>query len=286
MTRLTILAKLTELSYCLLKRIAKAILLFLFLFLYQGVSGQEDNRPFQLIRARLINNRTGNPVVFAKVINKDLRSAVLSDSLGVFSMSARIRDTLYIKSISYYPTSIAIADSLIWQIRIPEIPLTEQAYELGSIDIYGWGSYQEFKYKFLHSPSPDDKTTKMQEDLKRILRKLPVHPLQEQSEISLGSPVTALYMLFSKEGKSLRRLAAAKNRDRVFLLTYQKFNREIAGIVTGLTGNLLDQFMLFCRPGDAFLLQANDYDIHLRILDDYNRFKREILDKPKNKAPL
>ena len=270
----------------ILRKITLAIILCLPIIFLQGVTGQEINMPFQRIRARLVNSRTGEPVVFARVINKELRSGVLSDSLGVFTLSGRLNDTLYISSISYYTTAIKVTDSLIWQIRIPKIPLFEQAYELGSIDVYGWGSYQEFKYKFLHSPSPEDKTTKLQEELRKAIGKLPKHPLQEQASISLGSPITGLYMLFSKEGKSLRRLQAAKVRDKVFLLTYHKFNSDIVSEVTGLTSNLLDQFMLFCKPDDEFLLEANEYEIHLRILQDYEKFKKELLSKSKNKASL
>jgi hypothetical protein len=104
--------------------------------------------------------------------------------------------------------------------------------------------------------------------------------------IPLGSPITALYNLLSKEGKSMRRVAAAKERDRVFLLTYQKFNRDIVAQITGLTGTLLDQFMLFCRPDDEFLLIANEYEINHKVLADFERFKKEVLNQPKNKASL
>jgi hypothetical protein len=283
MTRLTNFVE-YHLFKHLQRNIALAVILCLQTMVLQNAAGQENNRPFQRIRARLVNSRTGDPVVFARVIDKDLRSGVLSDSLGVFSMSSRINDTLYISSISYYTTTIKVTDSLVWQIRIPIIPLLEQAYELGGVDIYGWGSYQEFKYKFLHTPSQEDKTMKLQEELRKAIGRLPRHPLQEQASIPLGSPVTALYMLFSKEGKSIRRLQAAKKRDRVFLATYQKFNRDIVSQVTGLTGTLLDQFMLYCRPEDEFLLDANEYEINHRILQDYEKFKKEVLSKSKSKA--
>jgi hypothetical protein len=270
------------------KKLVMAMLLVLPFIFYQRVYCQEKSLPFQMIRARLINNRTGLPVVFARVINKELRSGVLTDSLGVFSMSARIGDTLYISSLSYLPTKIGVEDSLVYQIRIPQISLVEQAYELSGVDIYGWGTYQEFKYKFLHEPNPNEKIAKMQDDIHKYLGKLPKHPPSENGQmgIPLGSPITALYNMFSKEGKSMRRVAAAKERDRVFLLTYQKFNRDIVGQITGLTGYLLDQFMVFCRPGDEFLLIANDYEIHKKVLADFERFKKEVLSQPKNKASL
>jgi hypothetical protein len=264
------------------KETLKVFFLVLFIVFSKSALSQDDNRSFHLIRARLVNSRTGTPVVFARVIDKNLRAGVLSDSLGVFSLTARLNDTLYVRSISFYPAMVVVSDSLYWQLRIPEIPLQEQVYELGAVDIYGWGTYQEFKYKVLHGDVPVDKTKTAMDNLKRALRTLPEHPLQEQASIPLGSPVTALYMLFSKEGKSIRRYEAAKERDHIFLLTYQKFNRDIVGRVTGLTGNLLDEFMMYCRPDDNFLLEANDYDIHRKILEDYDRFKTEVLSKDKN----
>jgi hypothetical protein len=268
--------------YFLLKKEILIVVLVLPLFT-QLAFGQGPIKPMQLMRARLVNERTHQPVVFARIINRDMRSEVISDSLGVFKIYAHINDTLYIRSISYNSVSIPASDSLVWQLRIPEIPLTEEIYDLGIIDIYGWGSYQEFKYKVLHSKIPEDNTKKAVENLRRALSNLPKHPLQEQASISLGSPVTGLYNLFSKEGKSLRRLEKAKERDRIFLLTYQKYNREIVSIITGLKDNLLDQFMMFSRPDEDFLLKASDYEIHENILENYERFKKEVISKEKNK---
>jgi hypothetical protein len=262
-----------------------SITLMLTVVVHQSSYGQDTNRPFQMIRARLVNSRTGAPVVFAKVINKDLRAGVLSDSLGVFSMSARINDTLYIRSLSYYPTVIRVDDSLAWQIRIPRIALEEQAFELGSVDLYGLGTYQEFKYNFLHYQAPEDKSKKLQDDILKAIGKVPKHPLQPQASIPLGSPISALYNLFSKEGKALRRLEKAKLRDNVFLLTYQKYNRDIVAGITGLSGTLLDQFMVFSRPDDEFLLQANEYDLTHKILENYERFKKEVLENTKKQSP-
>lgn len=267
--------------YFLLKKEILIVVLVLPLFT-QLAFGQGPIKPMQLMRARLVNERTHQPVVFARIINRDMRSEVISDSLGVFKIYAHINDTLYIRSISYNSVSIPASDSLVWQLRIPEIPLTEEIYDLGIIDIYGWGSYQEFKYKVLHSKIPEDNTKKAVENLRRALSNLPKHPLQEQASISLGSPVTGLYNLFSKEGKSLRRLEKAKERDRIFLLTYQKYNREIVSIITGLKDNLLDQFMMFSRPDEDFLLKASDYEIHENILENYERFKKEVILKEKN----
>lgn len=260
------------------------IMLFPIAFL-QVAYGQDNIRPFQMIRGRLVNSRTGSPVVFAQVINKELRSGVLSDSVGFFSLTARMNDTLYIKSINFNPITIPVSDSLLWQFRVAVIPLTEQVYELGTVDIYGWGNYQEFKYKILHTPAPEDKSKKLQDELVRAIRKGPRNGGQVQMGIPLGSPITALYNVFSKEGKFHRRYERVKERDRVFLLTFQKFNRDIVAQITGLTGSLLDEFMLFCKPDDEFLLVASDYDLYHRILDDYEHFKKMKLET-KNKASL
>lgn len=283
MTQLADSAKASTSNTCRLKANVIVAMLFPLAFLQVAYS-QDDLKPFQLIRGRLVNSRTGGPVVFAQVIDKELRSGVLSDSVGFFSLTARINDTLYIRSINFNPIDIKVTDTLTWQFRIPTIRLTEQVYELGTVDIYGWGTYQEFKYKILHAPAPEDKAKKLQEDLIRAIRKGPANGGQVQMGISLGSPITALYNAFSKEGKFHRRFERVKERDKAFLMTYQKFNRDMVARVTGLTGNLLDEFMLFCRPDETFLLEANEYDINHKIWEDYERFKKMKLEKTKNKT--
>lgn len=240
---------------------------------------QENKYPLETMRGRIVNARTKKPVAFAHVINKNTREGAITDTSGVFIIPAHRNDTLYIKSLSYFPYTLPISDSLVWQLRIPMIPLKEQVYELATLDLTGWGSYQQFKYRVLHdiTPAQNSKLEKNRKNLQKSIAAIP--KTQEQSSFSLGSPISALYMAFSKEGKSARRLEAAVEQKRLFLQTYQKYNREIVGEITGLKDALLDSFIMATRPSEEFLYVSSEYEITVQILRDLDRFKKGLSKK-------
>ncbi len=260
-------------------QIILVILGILFLNSARDVYSQKEQKRLYTIRARLVDNKSHKSILFAQVINKNMGWGVVSDTLGVFSLSANLHDTLYISAIGYYPTLIEVADSLIRQTRIPEIPLMEQVYELDQVNIYALGTYQQFKYKVLHSNLPQNNTQKINESIQKEIEKIPKYPMQEQASIPLGSPVTAIYMLLSKEGKSLKKFAEAKEQHKIFVLANTRFNREIVAQATGLTGEMLDQFMAFCNPDLEFILHVSEYDIYQKILQDFELFKKEYVKK-------
>lgn len=246
--------------------------LVLEIFAQNGLTAQTPKNELITIRAHLVGKFHQTPIPFARIINKTQLWGVLSDTSGNFTISAKRNDTIYISSIGYLPLEMFVKDSLLKQIRIPTIWMTEKVYEMAEIDIQSLGTYQQFKYKILHLTIPQSNIRDAIASIQRELRMIPKHQLQTEASFSLGSPVTALYNLFSKEGKSLRKLAEAKEREKLFKLVNPKFNRQVVQLITGLNGDLLDQFMMFCKPADNFLMNASEYDIHERVLNDYERF--------------
>lgn len=244
----------------------------LVVFASNDLMAQTPKNDLVTIRAQLVGKYHRTSIPFARVINKTQLWGVLSDTSGNFTISAKRNDTIYISSIGYLPMELFVKDSLLKQIRIPTIWMTEKVYEMTEIDIQSLGTYQQFKYKVLHLTIPQSNIRDAIASIQRELKMIPKHQLKPEASISLGSPITALYNLFSKEGKSLRKLAEAKEREKLFKIVNPKFNRQIVQSITGLNGELLDQFMMFCKPDDRFIMSATDYEIHERILNDYERF--------------
>jgi hypothetical protein len=234
--------------------------------------GQQTQGKLHSIRAKLLDSRDRRPILFAQVINKNMRWGVVSDTSGIFIISANLHDTLYISAIGYFPALIDVADSLIRQIHISEIPLVEQVYELNQVNVYALGTYQQFKYKVLHNKTPDNTVAQMNEKIQKEIAKIPRRPLQAQASIPLGSPITAVYMMLSKEGKGIRKFEKAKENRKTIVYAYSKYNRDIVSHVTGLTGPMLDQFMDFCNFQYEFIIYASEYDIHREILENYDLF--------------
>lgn len=250
---------------------------FLFLLSFQQLWGQTAGVNRQVVRARLVDVTDHSPVVYARVINKNRVFGVFSDSLGIFSIPAQRNDTLYISGLGFYPKQQIVTDSIFNKVYTVDILLDERVFEFGNIEINALGTYDQFKYNILHLTLPRDVTKDAIASIQRELKTIPRHPLKSEASIPLGSPITGLYMLFSKEGKSLRKLNRVLEEEKITSVAYKKFNREIVARITGLSGEQLNQFMVFCKPDNAFLVQSSEYEVYKKISDCLTEFKHEVL---------
>jgi hypothetical protein len=222
-----------------------------------------------IARGRIVDLKNGKPVSYAKVINKNRRRAVVSDTTGAFAIVAYPSDTLYISTIGYSPLLVEVKDSFIWHIRPVTISLKPRVYELATLDIKALPTYQEFKNKilqdaFYHRDTIEDNLAYSFPEAER--------PYNPQPTMSLGSPVSALYKLMSKEGKGIRAYERARSRNRMEAIISPKYNRGMVSRITGLTGEVLDDFMLYCKPEETFLANASEYDICRRIYSCFDTF--------------
>jgi hypothetical protein len=80
------------------------------------------------------------------------------------------------------------------------------------------------------------------------------------------SPVTALYNLLSKEGKSKRKLRKLLEQEAFEKQIDFKYSPEIVSHITGYTGFELYEFMDFCSFKKDFLLDATYYEITQAIV--------------------
>ena len=84
--------------------------------------------------------------------------------------------------------------------------------------------------------------------------------------------------MLSKEGKSKRKLAEILKQEELERILYPKYNRELVGHISGLEGDELNDFMIFCNFDPEFLLKANDYQIAeaiFRKLDEWEKQGRK-----------
>jgi hypothetical protein len=243
--------------------------IFFLITLLAICSGEINAQLRYSIRARIINSYTGEPVPLATIVNKNRQFTALSDTAGVFSMDAGRSDTLYISTIGFYPISVIVSDTLTWQMRIPEIKLKNKVYELASFSITEKPTYQQFKHKILQDVLPRVQDLKSEKTKIAPIIRRKVDPIPEYG---ISGALTALYMAFSKEGEGVRRAEKAKDVKITNRIINPKYNREIINSITGLSGNVLEEFMVFCQPSDVFLRSANDYDIYKEVFHCLDSF--------------
>ncbi|NJO69929.1 MAG: carboxypeptidase-like regulatory domain-containing protein [Bacteroidetes bacterium] len=158
-------------------------LIFLFFIFTPKIEAQQ--RKTQLM-GRVVNVATKAPVSFCMIFNQTSGESTYTDSLGYFKIYSDIGDTMVYSRIGYLHKELVVAPGTI--ARFQTIELAEHAYELKTVNIEGFGTYQQFKYKVINTPLPEAK-----EKINPYLgfnEKIVV--LKPQASIPLGSPVTAV----------------------------------------------------------------------------------------------
>lgn len=171
---------------------------------------------------------------------------------------ARVLDSTVTKNINadiqknYYP--IAKIDSIK---NLPDSILEkdkeyQRLYKL-------FGTYPEFKQKFLAHKIPDELDLGLPNYLPGQSSML--HAPQNGFGVAAGGPISFLYSRFSKHEKAMRKygelMADRPNYEKV----KKKYNREKVQQWTGLQGDRLTKFVLYCHFDDTYLLHVNEYDL-------------------------
>jgi hypothetical protein len=179
-------------------------------------------------------------------------------------------DTLIITSIGYQQKKYRYLGE--WKkVVFRSIPLKEEVYEISQIEITPWGTYNEFKRKFM---SLDMETPR--ENLHPLIwDDLPPRPEKiDPIEPGIMNPVSMIYNIFSKEGKERRKYMELTKHEKKERKIEAKFNRKNVGELTGLEGDKLDRFMDFCNFTDEYILDTKEYFILERVKKKYKQFMK------------
>lgn len=231
----------------------------------------QEKKP-QLFMGKVISSNDKSPVSFAMVLNPTSKNNTFSDTSGYFSLPVFEGDTLVISRIGFHPKEIRISKELLNLRSIHMIEMNQRSYDLNAISLSSPGTYEQFRYNIIHADTDDE--LQINPEITRAFNNK-VTVLEPQAKISLGSPITTLYNLLSKEGKSLRKLDKEEAKQREADSYKDKYSPEVVSRLTGLKELELEKFMKYCSPDVNFIKNSTEYDIAAKILECFNRYKAE-----------
>lgn len=239
------------------------------LILSQIVYTQEKDSTIHFF-GNLYNADSFKPVKNAHIININNNRATISDTLGNFDIRLKPGDSLKISSIGYRQKFYHYDGE--WKnVVFESIPLKERIYEITEVEITPWGSYENFKNRFLNL----DMETPREKLHPLVLEDFPEKPENtEPVEPGITSPISLIYNIFSKEGEERRKYKELQKKETREKKIQSKFNRETIGNLTGLEGEKLDKFMEFCNFTDEYILNTKEYFILKRVKMKYKQFMR------------
>ena len=241
-------------------------LLTLLLIMEQSACAQvyeslEDTSAY--FKARVLDSRSRKPVAFAHIINTTRRSATISDTLGYFYIRTSPGDQLQLTAIGFAASKLTIGYTMLRSQLIQDILLEPIIYTIEAVRINPLGSYEQFRRRLISLEIPESEYT--------------IHP-SVLTDIDQGtdtldmliapaiSPVTALYNLLSKEGKSRRKLRRLLEKEAFEKQIDFKYSPDIVSHITGYNGFELYEFMEFCSFKEEFLLDATYLEITQAVM--------------------
>ena len=216
----------------------------------------------QYIFGKALDKETQRPLASATVVNKTSKQITKTNDKGDFFLWVMKGDSIKITSVGYKDKT-ALWDGT----KEPVIMLKQEAIMLGEVVVRERRAENLKKEieDFVNNPYGSKEMRK--EILRNMLN-------TNTSQPGIGISIDAIYDMFSKEGKSRRKLADLEQKDLKKFYVELRYNAQLAGYITKLKGDDLVRCMKFCALGDDFVIQASDYDLTYQIYRCYEEFKR------------
>ncbi len=193
------------------------------------------------------------PVSGVSVINPKNGQSYVTDAHGTFSISVGKRDTLLLFLSGYQTMRFSMSDSVL-----------KDAY------------YPVFEFDRLRATTaqmvivrPKQKLSdieKERENMGKIPKEL------ERPQISLMSPISALYDMLSGRAKEREKLLSQVQDDERRRIYKELFNYYKEEKLFDLPDEYYDQFITYLNLPVDFLKYNSDYTITTTILDAYKKF--------------
>jgi hypothetical protein len=214
------------------------------------------------VYGKVIDSGTKKGIVTLNVLNKRSNQVVATNETGDFYIRAMAGDSIIITSFGYNRKGI------LWdgKERNPVFEVKLQPFMLQELVV------KDKKLSELHKEiqdflaNPNDSKAIRNEILKSMLN-------TNTSQPGIGISIDALYDMFSKEGKMNRKLADMQFQDAKSFYADLKYNKQVVAQITHLNDEDLDDFMVFCKPTQDFILNATDYELTFKILKCLGDFR-------------
>lgn len=224
-----------------------------------SVQGQQ-NKP---LYGQVVDQDSRRPLASITVVNKRTKQRTTTNDTGDFFIWVSPGDSVLFSSIGY-------ASGGIWYDGVtkkPVIPLKRTAIQLDEVVIREKKAENLRKEIDAFLANPYGSKEIRQEIMRNMISTQTTQP-------GIGISIDAIYDLFSKEGKSKRKLADLQMADARKYYAHLRYNPSLVSHITGLKGPQLEAFMRYCFLSEEFILRATDYELTYEINQCLRDFKK------------
>lgn len=186
----------------------------------------------------VLEKGTGSRLTDVNVTNLRTKRTITSNSFGIFYIEAAVGDSLSFTKVGYGPlkTILYTLEDIVLEMQpglaIEEVVVARRTRQQEMEDIL-----RDYSKKGVYGGGHNSVGT------------------------YLNSPATALYNLFGREAKNMKRFEKFMDRELDAIAVDRIFNKTIVSTTTGLEGKDLENFMELYRPSHDQAVKWGQYDL-------------------------
>lgn len=211
------------------------------------------------IRGLVTEKDSATVLPFTYVIVKNTGSGTMSDYLGRFSIVAGINDTLIFSYTGFLKAYIPVKKLSQGDLTKVIIPMIAMAIDLAPVTV---SAFVIKPYERAYMNDIIDKST--------------LHRIDYAT-----SPITALYMRYSKEGKQIRKLSQIFEQILIEEQVQKKLSHEILVRLTQDETIDYQAFRKYCYYlSDYYIVSHDGFELYSKVMECYRNYKSEGRDQP------
>jgi hypothetical protein len=209
----------------------------------------------KILKGNIVEKDSSTALPFVYIINKSNGNGTMSDNDGRFYLATSENDTLVCSYIGFAKNYIPVKSLTLNTKGEVKIIMEKRGINLDVVNV------TTFKFKQYE-----------REYMKDIIDRSKIKPINY-----FQSPISALYMQYSKEGRQIKKLAKIFEDIMIEEQVQKKLSKEILTRLTGDDKIDYEAFRKYCYyVNDSYIISHDGVELYTRVMECYKRWKVEM----------
>jgi len=239
------------------------LLISLTFLLFIGFSGFSQDQ--DIVTGKVLNASNDLPLERVNIVNLNQVKGTSTDNSGDFEIVATVNDTLYFSYLGFRTIQVRVTNDWlkygVVKVKMTELGIALEEVLIKPIQLTGYLEidaknipiYENYRYSISGLNSAYEGGDYSPNATSKVLG-------------AIFNPADALYNIFGKNPKQMRKLRKMKDDDEIRKLLLTKFDRQTLAAVLQMNQVDIDEILARCNYSKDFMRSAND----LQILDAIN----------------
>lgn len=247
------------------------------LFFISGFAkAQEKTTTDFVLSGKVIDKETRKGIAFAHIKIDKTFYGTICDSLGFFHLRLTPKQKIKISALGYKTETLTIQPSEEGDV-FKEIAMQKNSYMIKEVNVYAFGTWNDFKHKFIKEKLPEEEESIIDEKAIAAIAKSAARygNTQRRSEGGIGVGIGIPLSRKDRKSLKLKKFIASENS------LVQKYNKEMVAQLTKEKGKRLEYLLLYINSKAKFTSNSDEKYIIKEVLRLHQAFLHENIDTSK-----